>query len=154
MMSADIGELAGKLIQVLKPAHTAREIDWRLDVRGDVRVEADPADLAEALGNVLDNASKWARSMIAVTILRDCDDVSVRVADDGPGIPSGDLTSVVTRGNHDQGSNGGSGLGLAITADIAEAYGATLSLERASLGGLEVTLRFPAASVRRVAARA
>ena len=151
MISADVGELAGKLIQVLKPVHADREIDWQLDVRGDVRVEADPADLAEALGNVLDNASKWARSQIAVTVSRDGEDVTVRIADDGPGIPSDEATSVLIRGKHDKGRNGGSGLGLAIAADIAEAYGATLSLDRTRLGGLEVTFRCPVKNVRRFA---
>ena len=154
MMSADVGELARKLIQVLKSAHADREIEWQLDVSGDVRVDADPADLAEALGNVLDNASKWARSKIAVTVARDGGDVTVRTADDGPGIPPEELTSVVARGTRSESANGGSGLGLAITADIATAYGATLELDRADIGGLEVTLRFPVASVRRGAAPA
>lgn len=154
MVSADLGELAGKLIQVLKPAHADREIDWQLDIEGDVRVEADPADLAEALGNVLDNASKWARSRISVAVTREGDAVVARIADDGPGIAPDELTSVLARGKHDEGSNGGSGLGLAITADIAEAYGAALSLDKASQGGLEVTLRFPVKSARIVAAPA
>lgn len=149
MMSSDVGELSGKLIQVLKPARAGREIDWELDIRGDVRVEADPADLAEALGNVLDNASQWARTTIVVSVKREGDDVTVRIADDGDGIPHEELTLAMARGNHRKYSNSGSGLGLAITADIADAYGATLSLDRASLGGLEVTLCFPVKNGRR-----
>lgn len=149
MTSADIGELVQKLIQVLKPAHAGREIDWQLDVTGDVRVEADPADIAEALGNVLDNGSKWARSLIVVKVSRDDRDVTVRIADDGPGIALAERQAVVVRGKRGEDDNGGSGLGLAITADIVNAYGATLSLDRSSLGGLEVTLRFPAKSIRR-----
>ena len=70
------------------------------------------------------------------------------------GIPPEELTSVVARGTRSESANGGSGLGLAITADIATAYGATLELDRADIGGLEVTLRFPVASVRRGAAPA
>lgn len=150
MLSADVGELAGKLIQVLKPARADGPLDWRLDITGEVRVEVDPADLAEALGNVLDNASKWARSSILVKIGRDGGDVTATISDDGPGIPSSEQPSALLRGNHGN-SNGGSGLGLAITADIVEAYGATLALGKASSGGLEVTLRFPVKSIRRVA---
>jgi signal transduction histidine kinase len=152
MTNAHVGELARKLIQVLRPARVDREIGWQLDVTGDVRVEADPADIAEALGNVLDNASKWARSQIAVTVSRDDQDVTVRVADDGPGISLEERTSVVARGKHGEDTNGGSGLGLAITADIVDAYRATLSLDKSSLGGLQVSLRFPVKSDRRVAA--
>jgi signal transduction histidine kinase len=153
MMTADVGELAGKLIQVLKPARAEHPLDWHMDVDGEVRIEADPADLAEALGNVLENASTWARSSIAVKIVRDDDHVIVQVADDGPGIPAAEQTAVLERGAHDK-ANGGSGLGLAITADIAEAYGARLELGKAAAGGLEVKLRFPVKSVKRVSAPA
>jgi len=153
MISADVGELARKLIQVLKPAKADREIDWALNVAGHVRVEADPADIAEALGNVLENASKWARSKIAVTVSREDQDVTVRIADDGPGIALEERQAVVVRGMHGGDENGGSGLGLAITAEIADAYGATLSLDRSRLGGLEVTLRLPIKSVRRATAQ-
>ena len=148
MLSADVGELAGKLIQVLKPARDA-PLDWSLDIRGDVRVEADPADLAEALGNILDNASKWARSEIAVNVERQGDDVVATISDDGPGIPPADQAAALQRGIHGKSASGGSGLGLAITADIAEAYGATLTLGKATTGGLEVALRFPVKSARR-----
>jgi signal transduction histidine kinase len=148
MTSTDVGELTSKLIHVLKPVHGDRNVGWQFDVTGDVRVEADPADLAEALGNVLDNASKWARSKISVAVARNGLDVIVQIADDGPGIPEGDQRSVIVRGQHSSDTNGGSGLGLAIAADITNAYGAALTLERASLGGLEVTIRIPVKSVR------
>lgn len=151
MLSADVGELAAKLIQVLKPAHGDRGLDWSMDIAGDVRVEADPADLAEAIGNLLDNAAKWAETRIAIDIRRDRDDVVVTISDDGPGIAEADQQAALKRGHHAVGSNGGSGLGLAITADIVEAYGARLSLDRAELGGLKVMLTLPVRSVRRVA---
>jgi signal transduction histidine kinase len=143
MVTTDVGELAGKLIQVLKPAVADRSLDWRLSVAGDVRVEADPADLAEAIGNVLDNAAKWARSEIAVDIARRDGRVEVVVADDGPGIPAEARSAMLSRGIHGEGDGGGSGLGLAITGDIAEAYGATLSLDTAAAGGLHVRLALP-----------
>lgn len=149
MLSTDVGELAGKLIQVLKPARDDATLDWKLEITGDVRVEADPADLAEAIGNVLDNASKWARSEIAVKIERQGGEVAVTIADDGPGIPLRDHATALQRGMHSGNANGGSGLGLAITADIAEAYGATLSLGEATSGGLAVALRLPVKTARR-----
>ncbi|MBX9454725.1 MAG: HAMP domain-containing histidine kinase [Rhizobium sp.] len=149
MLSTDIGELAGKLIQVLKPARDDATLDWKLEVKGDVRVEADPADLAEAIGNILDNAAKWARSEIAVKIERQDGEVVATIADDGPGIPLRDHAAALQRGIHAGNANGGSGLGLAITADIAEAYGATLALGEAATGGLEIALRFPVKTTRR-----
>ena len=89
-----------------------------------------------------------------MSVARENEEVVARIADDGPGIAADELTSVLARGKYDEGSNGGSGLGLAITADIAEAYGAALSLDKAGLGGLEVTLRFPVKSARTVTAPA
>lgn len=148
MLTSDVGELAGKLIQVLKPARGSESLDWHLEVKGETRIAADPADIAEALGNVLDNASKWARSHVAVRVMRQRDDVVVEIADDGPGIAKKDQAAALQRGTHDK-TNGGSGLGLAITADIAEAYGATLELGTPDAGGLEVTLSFPVRSVKR-----
>lgn len=150
MITADVGELAGKLIQVLKPAYVDRPIDWQLEIRGEAKVDADPADVAEALGNVLENASKWTRGRISVLIAREGDNVLLRVADDGPGIPAEELTAALERGRRGDSANGGSGLGLAIVADIAGAYGAKLTLGKADLGGLEVMLRFPVRSVRRL----
>ena len=149
MLTSDVGELVGKLVQVLKPARHDQVLDWQLDIKGEVRIAADPADIAEALGNVLDNAAKWARSRIGITITRDGGDVVVKIADDGPGIPPDQQAMALRRGSHGEHANGGSGLGLAITADIAEAYGATLTLGRAALGGLDVTVRLPVESVRR-----
>jgi signal transduction histidine kinase len=154
MISTDVAELAGKLIQVLKPASGERSLDWQLTTAGDCRVDADPADLAEAIGNVLDNAAKWAKERIMVRIAREGDCIIIDVSDDGPGIAPDKRAAATGRGIHGSESQGGSGLGLAITADIAEAYGAKLALESAEIGGLEVILRFPVASRKRVAAPA
>lgn len=154
MVTTDVGELAGKLVQVLKSANRDRALDWRLAASGDTRVMADPADVAEAIGNIFDNASKWARATIEIEVSRQGDSVVVSIADDGPGIPEGEHASMTRRGMRSTGAEGGSGLGLAITADIVEAYGATLALGRAGIGGLEATLRFPVRSRKRVAAPA
>lgn len=150
MITTDVGELAGKLIQVLKPAFVDRALEWQLSTSGDCRVEADPADLAEAIGNVLDNAAKWAKGQVVVAVTRDGDVVIVDVSDDGPGLPPEMRSAATGRGIHGSEIEGGSGLGLAITADIAEAYGATLALDRADIGGLKVILRCPVASRKTV----
>lgn len=154
MVTTDLGELTGKLVQVLKPAVSDRALDWQTSVSGDVRVEADPADLAEAIGNVLDNASKWARTTIRAQVSRDGDSVAVIVSDDGPGIPAAEKKNATRRGIHSAGADGGTGLGLAITADIAEAYGAVLALGRSEMGGLEVSMRIPVRSRKRIASPA
>jgi signal transduction histidine kinase len=143
MATADIGDLTARLVQVLKPATAHKGLEWKVRSSGDLRVEADPADIAEAIGNVLDNATKWARTRIEVDATRNGDQVAIRISDDGPGISAIDRVSVLQRGVHSNGADGGSGLGLAITADIAEAYGATFELGTADIGGLEAEMQFP-----------
>ncbi|MDB5525103.1 MAG: putative sensory transduction histidine kinase [Rhizobium sp.] len=152
MATADIGELTTKLVQVLKPITAEKGLRWHVRAQGDLHVEADPADLAEAIGNVLDNAVKWARTEIRVDAFRTKDKVSIRIADDGPGIPDGDRHAALDRGTHAGGDEGGgSGLGLAITADIMRAYDASLELSRAAAGGLETVMHFPTKGAKRAA---
>ncbi len=113
MASADIGDLTARLVQVLRRATAQRALDWRIDSEGDLRVAADPADLAEAIGNVLDNASKWAKSAILVTVRREAEQVVVLVEDDGPGVDPDHYDEILKRGNRGDDAAGGSGLGLA-----------------------------------------
>lgn len=149
MATADVGELTMKLVQVLKPVTERQGLAWQVRASGNLKVEADPADVAEAIGNVLDNAAKWARSTIAVQARSEEGAVAISICDDGPGIAPAECDAVLARGVQAQGGEGGgTGLGLAITADIVRAYNATLRLGKASLGGLEVTILFPAGASR------
>jgi signal transduction histidine kinase len=149
MASTDLGSLIGKLIHVLRPATEARKVTWRLQTDGNLSIQADPADLAEAIGNILDNATKWARSEIAIRAERKGGTILVLVGDDGPGVDASAYATILERGVHADGEEGGSGLGLAISRDIAEAYGGSLTFGKSTLGGLEVRLSFPANPVRR-----
>lgn len=152
MVSTNLASLAGKLILVLKPVTQARGIVWHLGIRAGLAVEADPADIAECLGNVFDNASKWARSEIAVEAEERADGrIEIRILDDGPGVAEEYFARILKRGGQavsderQDGFSEGSGLGLAISADIVQAYGGSITLSRARLGGLQVSLLFPAA---------
>jgi signal transduction histidine kinase len=105
----------------------------------------DPADLAEALGNVLDNATRFAKGVIAVSAAREGEVIRLDVEDDGPGVDDSALADIVGRGVH-LGEGEGSGLGLAISAEVLSAYRGGLSFGRSPLGGLKVTLLLPARS--------
>lgn len=153
MATADVGELTHRLIQVLKPLTDQRALRWKVDMTGDLKVTIDPADLAEAIGNVLDNATKWANAVIAVTAERRGERVMLVVADDGPGVEESQYDDILKRGQHADDETGGSGLGLAITRDIAEAYGASVVPGRSDLGGLEITLDMPVNPPRHTVAR-
>ena len=148
MASADVGELTVRLVQVLRPVADLRSLDWQIDVAGDLKVAIDPADLAEAIGNVLDNATKWASEVITVSARREGDHVSLRIGDDGGGVEVGNYDEILKRGHHAADEIGGSGLGLAITRDIMDAYGATITPGQSPLGGLQMRLDLPVTPAR------
>ena len=96
------------------------------------------------LGNLLDNACKWADSRVLVGAGEDGEGYWLGVEDDGPGIAPAQREAVVARGNRLDEQVSGHGLGLAIVRDIAQACGGTLTLEdSAALGGLRARVRLP-----------
>lgn len=150
MLATDLESLIGKLIKVLDPVARARGLVWDADVQPGLAAEVDAADLAEALGNILDNAVKWASTTIRIKAISSLDSVVITVEDDGPGVRAEDREHVLRRGEYLDSEQGGSGLGLAICADIMLAYGGSIRLEDCDLGGLLVRLEFPAEGGRRV----
>ncbi len=125
----------------------------RLHAQRGVRIDVavDPAhtfrgrreDLDEMLGNLLDNACKWAASRVALSTSRHPDGVTIAVDDDGPGLHGSLRERVLQRGVRADEAAPGSGLGLAIVRDIAELYGGTIRLVPSPLGGLRAELTLP-----------
>ena len=103
-------------------------------------------DLQEMLGNLLDNACRWAESAVAVSVTRSGDTLQLNIDDDGPGISPEARAAALTRGTRLDESQPGSGLGLAIVGELAELYGGHVRLERAEGGGLSARLQLPAAA--------
>ena len=97
------------------------------------------------LGNLLDNACKWAAHRVRVEAAGASARLIVTIDDDGPGLPAGRRAEVLERGRRLDEQVPGTGLGLAIVTDIALLYGGRLDLEAAALGGLRVRLDLPAA---------
>lgn len=102
-------------------------------------------DLEELLGNLLENAMKWAKNAAKVTIVQAPDGnedfFEIAIEDDGPGIPEEKARDALKRGRRLDETKPGTGLGLAIVADLVNEYGGTLALERSSLGGLRAVVR-------------
>jgi signal transduction histidine kinase len=95
------------------------------------------------LGNLIDNACKWAKTRVEVRSTNTEGSVVVTVEDDGPGLASELREKVLHRGVRADEAAPGSGLGLAIVADLVELYGGSIALGPSSLGGLRATLRLP-----------
>ena len=111
---------------------------------GDLQVRMDRQDMEEVLGNLLDNALKWSRTTIRLSLDREPGGVALSVEDDGPGIPEAERARVLESGARLDLSVPGTGLGLAIASDLVTAYGGRLDLgNSARLGGLCATIHLP-----------
>ncbi|MFA5678888.1 MAG: sensor histidine kinase [Pseudomonas sp.] len=100
-------------------------------------------DMLELLGNLLDNACKWAVSQVQLDWTVTPETVQLRIQDDGPGIPEQKRKQALMRGTRLDESVTGHGLGLAIVGDLVEVYGGELTLEKSELGGLAVVVSLP-----------
>lgn len=103
----------------------------------------DREDLLELLGNLLDNACKWADSEVQLSIEEQSERYLLVIDDDGPGIPASERQQVLERGTRLDEQVEGHGLGLGIVRDIVEVWGGQLALKDSPLGGLRVSIELP-----------
>jgi len=103
----------------------------------------DREDILELLGNLLDNACKWADSSVSLGISLESTGYCLLVDDDGPGIPDDQREEVLGRGNRLDEQVNGHGLGLGIVKDIVESWGGRIRLLDSAMGGLQVRIDLP-----------
>ncbi len=115
-------------------------LDW--SAPDDLTLPLNPQDFEEALGNLMDNAFKWARSRIQIVARVEGDRAVIEIHDDGPGVSPEEVEAILQPAYRIDTSKSGSGLGLAITNDLVTAYGGELEIGRSEkLGGLRVRMR-------------
>ncbi len=132
-----------QLLRVMARLHAERHLSFDLVCTPeDLSFSGEAQDFQEMLGNVLDNASKWARSRILVHAAHVAERLVITIDDDGPGLNSVQYDNVLQRGIRADEKMPGSGLGLAIVKELAELYAGELSLSASPLGGLRVILSF------------
>ena len=142
---ADLVKTLRGLVKTLRRTPAGEAVNWDLELPARAEVQLAPEDLAELLGNLLDNAAKWARNRVRVRV--DVDpglQWHVRIEDDGPGVAAEQRDRLGQRGLRLDEQTTGSGLGLAIARDIVAAYRAELEFGISEPGGLAVTLALPA----------
>jgi signal transduction histidine kinase len=142
---ADVHAILEDLRFSLERLYRDRNLHIQLNGLRGCRYRGEAEDLEEMLGNLLDNACKWARKRIKVHGECDGQGLSILIDDDGPGIPKQRLAEVLKRGQRLDETKPGSGLGLDIVQDIAGLYHGSLSLERSPTGGVRARLHLPAA---------
>jgi signal transduction histidine kinase len=131
-----------RLVGVMKRLPRGDELEWRVDVTpADIQLPIDARDLEDLFGNLLDNARKWAKGRVDVTVTRHDAAVQVMIGDDGPGIPAARIEDVLAHGDRLDRTVPGSGIGLTIARDLAELHGGALQLSASALGGVQVNVR-------------
>ncbi|MCF5546945.1 sensor histidine kinase [Pseudomonas salomonii] len=134
-------ELPG-LLATLRMIH-GEHLDLSYHVDPGLQLPWDREDLLELLGNLLDNACKWADADVRLAASETPRSFLLAVEDDGPGIPQAQREQVLSRGARLDEQIDGHGLGLGIVRDIVEVWGGTLQLQDSELGGLKVLIELP-----------
>ena len=144
---ASIAASAEGLVRALERLHAERDLHIEIDAPASHAFRGGREDLDEILGNLLDNACKWARTRVRLTCSKEGGQIVIAVDDDGPGIEPAMREAVMQRGIRADEAAQGSGLGLAIVRDLAEIHGGSISLEESPMGGVRARLTLPAQEV-------
>lgn len=142
-LEADLVAVTNRLAGAMRRTPRGEALEWTLDLPDTLPVALDPGDLTEIMGNLLENAVKWAHSRIIVIGEREHDTVTLVVSDDGEGAPVEHIGELGERGRRLDERVPGTGLGLAIVKEIIEAYGGELEFRNLPDGGFAATAKIP-----------
>jgi signal transduction histidine kinase len=143
-LKTNLRQAAQNVSKALSQIHRDSGIELQLDIDQTLAVAVDPQDFNEILANLMDNAFKFATSQIILSAyLADAQRVTIKIEDDGAGLPEEAYGVVLQPGGRWDEHTPGSGLGLAIVADLVDLYRGQLELARSDMGGLLVSLSLP-----------
>jgi signal transduction histidine kinase len=146
----DVRPVLAALVRTMEKIYQNRSLSIVIDAPERARFRGEQQDLEEMVGNLVDNACKWAQSRVAIEVFSERPDpgddrwvVRIVVDDDGPGLSPQQREQVTRRGRRLDETKPGSGLGLSIVMELADLYGGALTLSTAPIGGLRAELRLP-----------
>jgi two-component system sensor histidine kinase PhoQ len=146
VVSVPIGHELTRLVEGLSKVYRDKSPKIELDVTEGIRFHGERGDFLEVAGNLLDNACKWCKQRVRLTIRSlqpgniDSGGMRLTVEDDGPGIPEQAADTLLQRGTRLDESAPGHGIGLAIVKDIAASYGGEVTIVNSDLGGAAITV--------------
>jgi signal transduction histidine kinase len=148
----EVAPVIDVLVRTMEKIHRERGITLRTKFNSDVKFRGEQQDIEEMVGNLVDNACKWAAARVEIEMqLVNTPRAAlpgafrIQVDDDGPGLAPAEREEVLHRGKRLDESKPGTGLGLSIVLELAKLYGGTLQLSASPLGGLRAELVLPAA---------
>ena len=119
-----VGETIARLIKLMQHMPRGDSLLWQAQIPADLGVNMDPHDFGEVVGNLLDNARKWAETSVTIRVEASGDNARITVQDDGPGFVGAGQGVRPERGMPGKSDPNSSGLGLGIVEDIIAEYGA------------------------------
>jgi signal transduction histidine kinase len=147
----EVHPAVARLVRAMNRIHGDRGLEITCDGPNPARFRGEQQDLEEIVGNLVDNACKWAKTQVKVTTEYTAPagaapgSLTVTIDDDGPGLTEAEMEEVTKRGKRLDESKPGSGLGLSIVTDLVGLYRGKLRLSRSPLGGLRAEVSLPAA---------
>jgi signal transduction histidine kinase len=146
---SEVEPVVSALARTMEKIHRDRKIGIAVHADKQARFRGERPDLEEMVGNLVDNACKWAATRVSIEVAREhrpeADIVRIMVDDDGRGLSAAEREQAGKRGGRLDESKPGSGLGLSIVLELARLYGGELNLGSAPIGGLRAELVLPAA---------
>lgn len=132
-----------KIIDALKKVHAERQLEITADLDPDLYFPGEQGDFMELIGNIADNACKWAKSKVLISAASKNNQLYLEVKDDGPGIPAEKRALILDRGKRLDQHAEGQGLGLSIVMDIIKTYRGEITIDKSDFGGSLFSLRIP-----------
>jgi len=147
LVRTNIKPLLDRLIRVMGKLFPDKAIDIDITDK-DLIFAGNAQDMEEIIGNLLENAGKWAKNCIHITvdIVKDPASFTLIVEDDGVGLEKEEMAQALQRGHRLDENVSGSGLGLSIVVDMVRDYGGSFTLDTSPLGGLRACLHLPRAT--------
>ena len=147
----DVAPIVTELRAALLKVYGNKDLLFESAVEPSAQFIGDRADLTELLGNLLDNACKWARSRVRIEVRIDAAATSrtallLFIDDDGQGIAQADRARVLVRGGRADEATPGHGIGLAMVHDTVALYGGSMSIDASALGGAHFAIKLPGRS--------
>jgi len=138
-----IEPIVQRLVKSLNKIYRHKGVTTELDLQPGILFQGDEGDLMEMLGNLIENAFKFASSSIRISATSRQQELLLSIEDDGPGVPVTQLGNVVQRGMRADQTLPGQGIGLAVADEIVSLYQGKLEISNSESGGARLTLRFP-----------
>lgn len=133
-------QVVERIVGVVEKTDFGGNLVYSIEIDPELRFPLAEEDLMEAIGALVENASRFARRQVSISAARLEGSFDLLIEDDGPGLEISTEEALMRGGRLDEAGHGNHGLGLSIAKEITEATGGTISLDRSSLGGLRAKL--------------